>query len=252
MHISPLIGHRGLAALAPENTLAAIHSAYQHGISWVELDASLLGDQSAILWHDDSWQRCSNHGGWLCDSNATDCTYIDAGYWFSPDFANEPVATVTDALQLLSKLNMGLNLELKFHPGSDRQRLVSTIHTLIQQHWYSQCPVLISSFDQQLLREYRRYDVHQPLGLLFEALPANWPQRVAQFSPVSLHCNWHCLTWDQAHAVRAAGLLLVAYTCNDISAARTLWQMGVNSIISDCPHHLISPLPPVIPSPDFG
>jgi glycerophosphoryl diester phosphodiesterase len=43
-----VIGHRGAAAVAPENTLASIARAKALGASWIEFDVKLTEDGHAI------------------------------------------------------------------------------------------------------------------------------------------------------------------------------------------------------------
>jgi glycerophosphoryl diester phosphodiesterase len=50
-HVS-IIGHRGAAGLAPENTLAAFEKACQIGVSAIELDVLLTADGNIIVHHD--------------------------------------------------------------------------------------------------------------------------------------------------------------------------------------------------------
>ena len=45
------VGHRGAAALAPENSLAAIEAAAAHGVDAVELDVLRVADGSLALAH---------------------------------------------------------------------------------------------------------------------------------------------------------------------------------------------------------
>ena len=47
-----VIGHRGAAGLAPENTLAAFSKALEMGVDGVELDVQLSADGSAVVHHD--------------------------------------------------------------------------------------------------------------------------------------------------------------------------------------------------------
>ena len=57
---SPLprvIGHRGAATHAPENTLAGLSRAAELGAPWVEFDVRLTADKVAILHHDDTLKR---------------------------------------------------------------------------------------------------------------------------------------------------------------------------------------------------
>ena len=53
-----VVGHRGAAALAPENTLASIRAAAETGVDWVEVDAKLARDGVPVLMHDDTLDRC--------------------------------------------------------------------------------------------------------------------------------------------------------------------------------------------------
>src|SRR5690606_1240368 len=47
-----VIGHRGAARYAPENTLAGLRKAAELATSWVEFDVMLTADGTAVLHHD--------------------------------------------------------------------------------------------------------------------------------------------------------------------------------------------------------
>src|SRR5262249_51706552 len=48
-----VMGHRGVAAWAPENTLASLRRAKAVGCRWVELAVPLTADDEPVLLHDD-------------------------------------------------------------------------------------------------------------------------------------------------------------------------------------------------------
>src|SRR5260370_1418681 len=54
-----IIGHRGAALAAPENTLAGFCMAAALNVEWVEFDVRLTSDDRCILLHDDTrdWRR---------------------------------------------------------------------------------------------------------------------------------------------------------------------------------------------------
>ena len=58
-----IIGHRGCAGYAPENTLEGIHTAADMGVEWVELDVKLTRDQMPVIFHDDDLERTTNGYG---------------------------------------------------------------------------------------------------------------------------------------------------------------------------------------------
>ncbi len=47
-----IIGHRGAAGLAPENTLSAVQRACEIGVAAVELDVLLTADNNIVVHHD--------------------------------------------------------------------------------------------------------------------------------------------------------------------------------------------------------
>ena len=48
-----IIAHRGASGSAPENTLAAIRLAAEHGATWIEIDVNISSDGVPVLFHDD-------------------------------------------------------------------------------------------------------------------------------------------------------------------------------------------------------
>src|SRR3954471_22732253 len=60
LSIPPVIGHRGAKAHAPENTLASLRVAREHGVPWVEVDVKLTRDGVPILMHDDDFGRTTD------------------------------------------------------------------------------------------------------------------------------------------------------------------------------------------------
>ena len=103
----------GLASLAPENTLASIKKAAELGVSWIELDVTLLGDGSAVMFHDHRLNRTTNGRGHLKRHSMETVSRLDAGSWFSEEFLGEKVPSLADTLNLVQSLGLGLNLELK-------------------------------------------------------------------------------------------------------------------------------------------
>jgi glycerophosphoryl diester phosphodiesterase len=47
-----IIGHRGARALSPENTIASLEKAIEHGVDMVEIDVRVTKDGVAVLHHD--------------------------------------------------------------------------------------------------------------------------------------------------------------------------------------------------------
>ena len=47
-----IVGHRGARGLSPENTIASLEKAIEHGVDMVEVDVRVTKDGVAVLHHD--------------------------------------------------------------------------------------------------------------------------------------------------------------------------------------------------------
>jgi glycerophosphoryl diester phosphodiesterase len=94
-----VIAHRGASAIAPENTLAAIQAAADLGAVAVEFDVHASKDGGIVVMHDNTLARTTNGRGRVAHRTVQELQQLDAGSWFSPDFASEVVPTLYEALK---------------------------------------------------------------------------------------------------------------------------------------------------------
>ena len=240
-----LIGHRGLSATAPENTLAAVRAAHAAGIGWVELDVQLLADATPVIWHDATVNRCSDGRGRLARLTLEKARQLDVGAWSAPAFHGERMATLDEMLALIDALGLGLNLELKLARGRDPVALAEAavpraLAALPRQR------LLVSSFSGPAL-EAARALLPDPerlrLGRLYDRIPRDWEAQARRLAAFSVHGDWTRLTEPRARAIKAAGYRLICYTANDPIAFAPLWDWGVDAAISDDPRRFAGHLP---------
>src|SRR6266567_6060143 len=86
LQLPPVIGHRGAAAYAPENTLAGLRHAKALGCAWVEFDVRLTGDGALVLCHDPLLDRTTTGSGLVSAKSLAAVRECDAGSWFDPSF----------------------------------------------------------------------------------------------------------------------------------------------------------------------
>ena len=85
-----IVGHRGAAARAPENTAAGLVAGLDAGADQIEVDAGLTRDGRVVLLHDTTLDRTTSGRGPLRAKDFAQVARLDAGSWFSPRFADEP------------------------------------------------------------------------------------------------------------------------------------------------------------------
>lgn len=234
-----VVGHRGAAASAPENTLAGLRRALQLGVGWVEFDVKLTGDGVPILMHDAVLERTTDGRGAVADTAYTAIRELDAGAWFGPEFAGERVPSFDEAIDLLLSHGLAANVEIKPCPGRERETGTAVARRLAERWPSERPPPLLSSFAEAALEAAREAVPALPRGLLVGAVPEDWRARLERLGCVSLHCSHRHLEPAAVSAVHAAGYPLLVYTVNEAERARTLYSWGVDCICTDRPEAIL-------------
>lgn len=240
LNLPPVIGHRGAAAYAPENTLAGFRAAKALGCAWAEFDVRLTADNVLIVCHDDALARTTGARGRISKLPLVAIRQLDAGSWFGPGFAGERLPTLDEVLVLCRDLRLGANIEIKAERG--RAAATAAAITDCLAHLGEDLPqILISSFLAGAVEEAMRSMPAIPRGMLWRRLPRNWRSIAERFGCATIHCGQAGLTKTAAMEVCAAGYPLLAYTVNDAVRARELFVWGVASVFSDAPDIITQP-----------
>jgi len=234
-----IIGHRGAAASAPENTIAGFAEAARQGARWVETDAKLVGDSSVILFHDDTLDRTTNGSGEIAKTSFEDIRALDAGSWFGQSFKGERVPSLAEAIAALRELELGCNFEIKPCPGRERETALVLIRDLVKLWPAKDEPPLISSFSRQALRVAREAQPDWPIGALFEEWARDWLEYASDLRAISIHCDHKTLTKEWARAIKDNHLLLLVFTVNEVELARRMFDWGADGVFTDMPGRLL-------------
>ena len=107
-----IFGHRGVAARAPENTLAGLRLAFDEGAHGVEFDVRATHDDALVLLHDATVDRTTSGRGILRDLTLEQVRALDAGASFAPQFQGERIPTLDEVLdEFLGRI--ALDIEVK-------------------------------------------------------------------------------------------------------------------------------------------
>ncbi|MGV9182462.1 glycerophosphoryl diester phosphodiesterase [Arcanobacterium canis] len=237
--MTTVIGHRGLSALAPENTLAAFRAVLDHGINWIETDVDVIADGTPILIHDSSLDRTTNRSGSYSHLTRSDLP-LDAGAWFSPGFTGEPLPTLAQLVDLMNERGLNANIEIK--PNEEtKDRALAVIDGVIEQceRLDKGREVIISSFNHVLLYIFSQRCTKWPIGLLYENKISDDWRSVAELVGASyIHPQESLLSRELVKDFHDAGLKVNAWTVNDRARANLLINWGVDGLISNVPHEL--------------
>ncbi len=237
-----VIGHRGAALAAPENTLAGFCMAAAVNVTWVEFDVRLTRDGHCILLHDDTLDRTTNGNGPAAALTFEEIRRLDAGGWFGTDFVGQPVPSLEETIDLLNKLDMGAVVELKPAPGAEAATGRAAA-ALLAERWPARLPPpVVSSFKPAALAAARDVAPHLARALLVGAVPRDWRRQAEALGCTMLHCDQRRLDAPTVGAVKAAGFPLFAYTVNLPKRAQELFSWGTDAVFSDCPDRVVEGL----------
>jgi glycerophosphoryl diester phosphodiesterase len=215
------VGHRGAAALAPENTMEALRAAVELGVDYVEFD--VLDHRGAVVLAHSALELPADG------------------------------ATLDDALAYLHDARVGAHVDLKQRGLEARVAEAVRRHGLLEH-------ALVSSLDHAALRDVRSHEPRLRVGLSYpedrlgvaryraaapaialglhglkRALPrliGRWLARAGASAAVLHYALVTPATIRRCHSLGAA---VWAWTVNDPDVARTLERWGADAIISDDP-----------------
>ncbi len=228
-----VIAHRGASAAAPENTLAAVELALEHGADRVEVDLRRTADGALVLLHDATPRRTTDvdpgrAGNPVESFSLAALRRLDAGSWFDVRFAGQRVPVLGELLELV-RGRAGVHLELKDparHPGVERQVLAALGRD---------DDVVVQSFDHASVRRLHALAPEVPVALLVEERPHADLLRTAAGFAAEVNPALTAVDADVVAALREHGLRTSTWTVNAAADLRRVAALDVDGIITDEP-----------------
>jgi glycerophosphoryl diester phosphodiesterase len=234
MSLPQVIAHRGASAHEPENTLAAFRRAAEMGARFIETDLRITRDGRFVLLHDARVNHTTDGRGRTANLAFDAVRRLDAGSWFSEEFAGERIPTLEEALALAARLDLGLYLELK--TPLDGSLPLALADQLRRSRRLDR--VVLLSFDPEVLARMRSAEPRLAAALLVGRTgPAIEPARRAGARLVAP--RYQRVSARLVRRARAAGLGVVAWTVDEREAMQKMLSLGVDGIMTNWPDRLI-------------
>ncbi len=224
--------HRGSSSSAPENTLSAIRQAIADQADYAEIDVLETLDGVIIVLHDSDLTRVTGKKLNIWETTFAEVRELDAGSWFSPEFAGEKIPTLEEAIGV-ARDKIKLNIEMKFYEHNLRltERVVSIIR---KENFTDQC--IITSMNYQELLKVKKLDNRIKTGIIFfEAIG-----RVVNLETDLFSISKKKATESFISKARNGKKEVHVWTVNTPEAMEDLIYLGVNNIITDYPAKLVS------------
>ncbi|CAN7339742.1 glycerophosphodiester phosphodiesterase [Paenibacillus sp. LjRoot153] len=230
-----IIGHRGAAGEAPENTLASFALALEQGAQAIELDIHITKDGEIVVCHDETLDRTTNGSGLICNQQWADIQRLDAGAWFSEKFKGERIPLLSEVFDLVPEGTL-VNVEVKHaYEGRMEKALLAFLQ---EANRYED--VVVSSFDHKVIQRLKRAEPELKVGLLYAANLIDHAAyaKLLEVEVYSLHPHHHSFDRADMALATADGLAVYPYTVNELSDYQRMIEAGVTGIITDFPGRL--------------
>lgn len=227
MRTMEITAHRGASVLYPENTMAAFRGAQELGADWIELDVQQSKDGEIIVIHDTNFLRTTGVNANTWDLTYAEISELDAGSFFSQDFAGEKIPLLSEAAAFARETGMKLNIELKptGHETEFEKRVVDVIR---EAGIAEQC--VITSQVYEVLENVKAYDSSIPTVYVMSIAYGDVTQLTAadHFSVEATNATESLIA-----RVHNAGKELFVWTVNTKESITKMVERNVDNIITD-------------------
>lgn len=227
-HETQITAHRGVSSEAPENTMSAFQKAMEQLADCIELDVQMTSDGELVVIHDDTALRTTGVNRRISDMTLEEVKKLDAGSWFSKEYAGEKIPTLREVMEL-SDGKIKINIEIKANSNSRAiaEKVADLIREYDAENW-----CVVTSFDYNSLRIVKEFNKDVRVGyILSVAYGSFYEMNDMDFFSV----NASFLTKRTVDAIHNSGKEVYAWTVNNEDAIRNLSNKGVDNIITDYP-----------------
>lgn len=252
-----VVGHRGAAARAPENTASSLRAGLDACADAIEIDVGLSADGRAVVLHDARLDRTTDGRGAVDRRNWSDLERLDAGSWFAPRFRGEPLLDLDGALAIV-RPRTPIVVEIKGQEsdpvrvtGRDRRLAAEVVAALRRTGGLEGASVSSSHWALIDHLADRESEVDLALTVRWSERrdPISWARRTRASA---LHANRRLCSPEFLSRTGSAGLAVIAYTVNGTADARALAAAGADGIFTDDPSRLVRSLRPSEAEPSEG
>lgn len=225
-----IIGKRGAAGLAAENTLDSLKAGRASGCDILHFDVRLTRDGTPVLHHDPSLLRTHGIDKNLSQLHDNELVALTAG---------QPIPTLESVLDnYFGKILLMVELRSRGSARAVMDLLVARCGSK-QSEWDK---VLLASYKVSDLMLARKISRQVPLALMHDNNPFAYIayHRLLNFTAVGFH-RLH--TNRLAHQIaKKAAIFTFTYTVNRPQAAKLLEKKGYDGIVTNYPDRLLAEL----------
>lgn len=232
----------GNSSVAPDSTGASFRSAVFAGTGLMRVTVRLTRDGVPVVHRDEALDRTSNGGGTVAGTTSAQLASLDAGSWFSKDYAQQRVLTLTDYARTYPADVDGTVLNL---PAQTWNRPAALRRLPVVLNSVNLDSTLVESDSPQVLRAVRGHSRSAQLVLQTGRAAGRSADnalagtaRQLGLTAVDLDAKALARTGSLVARLERAGVFTIAGDADDPSAWTIATRLGVEAIVTTRPDRL--------------
>lgn len=234
-----IVGHRGAADLAPENTLKAFRRGLEAGADMLECDVHLSADGKDVIIHDATLDRTAQEDSPLRTGAVAELTRAELDQVLVGE--GEHIPTLTEVLDLAAALphdpsrHAPVLVEIKAVEAAPR------VAELLRERYDASvmeglsAPARVISFQAEALRIVHRLAPSVPLGHLCRELTDQALEEAAEVGAVTLAVRASLLREGDVERIRRAGIIPLVWALREEEHIRLAADLQVSWVGADDP-----------------
>jgi glycerophosphoryl diester phosphodiesterase len=247
-----IVGHRGVAGAAPENTLASFAAALQVPVDMIELDVHLSRDGELVVMHDPHVARTTDGEGDIAALTLAELKRLNAAACFNGpgQFGVQRIPTLQEVYDLVQG-HTRINIEIKQTAAGGRYPGIEERLAAFLRRNQALSYTMTSSFAFAYLEHLREleprlfsYGIVSSAYFAQGAGHAGEPAALADWQRHGLRgiaVNKRYLNESLMALLRQAGFFVGAWVINEPAELQHFARLGVDFVTSDRPD-LLRPL----------
>lgn len=224
-----IVGHRGAAKLAVENTVASVMKALEYPVDEIEIDVRVTDDNVVVVHHDPA----------IRDANGAEYTIARHTYQKLLSLKDD-LATLDE---IIATIGRQIPLQIEVKPHEPVGPVANVVSAWLEAGWLAS-DFLIGSKDHTTLRTLHTALPEVPTVVIEPYLSIRAVWRARQLNTKRISMNRRGLWPGFISSMRRRGYQLYAYTLDDQEQAN-LWRgSGLAGVFTDDPSQYLKPVKP--------
>jgi len=229
-----IIAHRGASKYAPENTMPAFELAVQMKAEGIETDVQLTKDNIPVLIHDEHVKRTTNSYGYIKDYLFDELKQLDAGAWFSKEFAGTSIVSLQEFLEWAQDLDFHIHIELK-NNKIDYKDLEYIIYEMLKYYNVLDRTTL-STFNTKSISRLKFANSKIGVALLTSRKHHDLVGYASNLGANAIHIKYRLLTKTLVQRCIQNNMALRVYTVNQLMPMMRCYHYGIDGMFTDVPN----------------